>query len=164
YHFGFHVAAAVWSWTTGAPAPDAVLIVGQLVNAMAVLALYPLAVSLAEGSRLAGAVALLVAGLLSPLPAFYINWGRYTQLAGQALLPAFVFFLDRAWNERDRITPSAVALLSLLLAGLALTHYRVALLAGAAVVAWSGVALWTWRREAREWRSRALRLVGGLAL
>jgi len=163
YHFGFHAACATWAWVTGANAPEAVLVVGQIVNVIAVVALYPLAFALSGGSRLAGAVALLVAGLLSPMPAFYVSWGRYTQLAGQAILPAFLFALDRWWSEASRPRRGTLGLVALLLAGLALTHYRVLLLAVAAVLAWSGVALWTWRREPREWRARAIRLGGACA-
>ena len=41
YHFGFHASAAVWSWLTGLPAPQAVLVCGQVINVLAVLAFFP---------------------------------------------------------------------------------------------------------------------------
>jgi hypothetical protein len=123
YHFGFHSAVAAFHWITGASMPRATLWVGQVVNVLAVLALYPLAVRVGK-SRWAGVGALFVAGLLSPMPMFYINWGRYTQLAGQVILPAAILI---AWmvleaRARDR---RLLTLAWLAWGGLALTHYRV---------------------------------------
>ncbi len=133
YHFGFHTAAAVLAWAMGLPAPQAVLWAGQVLNVLAVLALYPLAWKLG-GTRWAGLTAVLIAGLLSPMPAYYANWGRYTQLAGQVILPAIMLL---AWHllEPPR-TPRGLALLTTLaLAGLTLTHYRVAAFAGVYLLA-----------------------------
>ncbi|MCX6036049.1 MAG: hypothetical protein NTV38_13930, partial [Chloroflexi bacterium] len=94
YHFGFHSAAAVFDWITRLDMSKAVLWVGQLLNVLAVIVLYPLATKVGC-SRWAGVVAVLVAGLLSPMPMFYVNWGRYTQLAGQVILPVAVWVI---WN------------------------------------------------------------------
>jgi hypothetical protein len=84
YHFGYHSAVAAVHWITRIPMVEATLWVGQLLNALAVLAVYPVAVRLG-GHRMAGLGAVLVAGLLSQQLAMYVNWGRYTQLAGQAI-------------------------------------------------------------------------------
>jgi hypothetical protein len=124
YHFGFHSLAAVLHWLTGLDTPQAVLVTGQLLNVLAVLSVYPLATLLGTASPWCGVLAVYIAGLLSPMPAYYANWGRYTQLAGQVMLPALVcliwlFTKESGWSRKK------VLLLSLLVAGLFLTHYRV---------------------------------------
>ncbi|MEW5871896.1 MAG: hypothetical protein AB1894_21690 [Chloroflexota bacterium] len=127
YHFGFHILAAAFQWITRLPVQQAVLWTGQILNALAVVSLLPL-VMLPRRSLWAGLVAILLAGLLSPMPMYYVNWSRYTQLAAQVILPAFV---AAAWSlfEAKPIQKSAGLAACLLLAGLALTHYRVLLLA-----------------------------------
>jgi hypothetical protein len=122
-HFGFHANAAVFSWMSGLTAAKSVLIVGQILNALAVFSLYPLALKLTKGNRWAGVGALLAAGVLSPLPAVYVNWGRYPQLAGQMILSAVLFFLLQRFPERKRLIPQAL-IVSLLLAGMMVSYYR----------------------------------------
>jgi hypothetical protein len=127
YHFGFHSLAAVFGWAAGLDAPQAVIWFGQILNGLAILALYPLAVHLYR-NRWAGVVAILVGGLLVQMPMFYINWGRYTQLAGQAILPVVMILVWSAMSggEKKRKT---ILLTGLAVGGLALTHYRVLILA-----------------------------------
>ncbi len=134
YHFGFHSLVAVFHWLTGLPLPAATLWTGQIVNLLALLTLAPLAVRLGR-SRWAAVVALLVAGLLSPMPQAYLNWGRYTQLAGQAILPVAVF-LAIALLEKRSLDKSLLAILALLLGGLALSHYRILIFAALFFVAY----------------------------
>ncbi|HUF37323.1 MAG TPA: hypothetical protein VMN57_02260 [Anaerolineales bacterium] len=131
YHYGFHTTAAVMSWVLGLDAARSVLWAGQIFNFLAVAALAPLVGALLEREPekaspawLPGLVAVVAAGLLAPMPAFYTNWGRYTQVAGQFLMVVWmVVALDlfrsgrRDWR---REIPGWI-----LLAGLALTHYRV---------------------------------------
>jgi hypothetical protein len=117
-----------------------------------VLTLYPLAVRL-SGSRWAGVLAVLVAGLLSPMPMFYVNWGRYTQLAGQAILPVAMVVAWSALDSRERNWRLFV-LSWILVSGLAMTHYRVLIFFVVFAVAWG---LLTIRRP--NWR----RSLGGLA-
>jgi hypothetical protein len=59
----------------------------------------------------------------------YTNWGRYTQLAGQVILPAAVWF---AWDaiERPGRRRGLLVLAMLVAGGLALTHYRVLIFYG----------------------------------
>ena len=129
YHFGFHADAAFvqWAtgWLTGNPTPRTVVLVGQFLNALAALGLYPLALRL-SGRRWAGVIAVLIAGLLMPMPAFYVNWGRYTQLAGQAMLPAVLWLLLEA-VDGPLARPRAWLLAGLAVGGLGLTHYRIVL-------------------------------------
>lgn len=86
YHFGFHSNVALFHWLTGMPVLESVIIVGQILNALAPLMIYPLVRRLG-GTEWAGVIAVLIASLLSPMPARYVNWGRYTQLAGMVVLP-----------------------------------------------------------------------------
>jgi hypothetical protein len=68
------------------------------------------------------------------MPMYYVNWGRYTQLAGQVILPGVIFL---AWLALE-IKTRDWRLLSLVwigLAGLALTHYLVTIFAGLFFVA-----------------------------
>ena len=127
YHFGFHSAVAVFEWLSITATTDAVLWVGQFLNVAAVLVLYPLATKIAR-NRWAGAAAVLVAGLLTPMPMYYVNWGRYTQLAGQVILPAAILIawelLSSGPSRRTAWIAGAIAW-----SGLALTHYRVLILA-----------------------------------
>jgi hypothetical protein len=66
---------------TGVEIAEATLLTGQIINVLAVLTLYPLSVHLAKGSRWAGVGAVLIAGIVSPMPAYYVNWGRLRNLA-----------------------------------------------------------------------------------
>jgi hypothetical protein len=127
YHFGFHSAVAAFHWVSGLNLPRATLWTGQILNGMAVLSIYPLAVRLG-GNRWAGVGAVIVAGLLSPMPMFYVNWGRYTQLAGQAILPVVVFFVWTFFEKRT-LNWKLLILICLSLGGLALTHYRILMVA-----------------------------------
>ena len=132
--FGFSAFAALFAWLTGLGSVKATLIVGQIINGLAVLVLYPLAVRIAKGNRWAGIGAVLVAGLLMPMPAFYVNWGRYAQLAGQAVLPVAFWLVWQALapssspllNQKSSVTGAraAIGLSALTLAGMLLSSYR----------------------------------------
>lgn len=128
YHFGFHTLTAGLHYLTGLEVPAATLWTGQLVNGLAVVCLYPLATRLGR-SPWAGVVSVLLAGLLVPMPMHYVNWGRYTQLAGQVILVAAIYLI---WDsmEGDNRGWRLPVLASITLAGLALTHLRVVIIAG----------------------------------
>jgi hypothetical protein len=151
YHFGFHSASAVLHWLTGLSPIKSTLWAGQLLNGLAILALYPLATRV-TGSRWGGVWAVLLAGLLSPMPMSYTNWGRYTQLAGQAILPAAAWLTWEAVDKPER-DGRLLALTILVGGGLALTHYRVLIFYGVFVLA---LALVTLRRD--TWREMFFRL------
>ncbi|HEC61261.1 MAG TPA: DUF1616 domain-containing protein [bacterium] len=127
YHFGFHALAAVFHWVTRMALPQTVLWTGQILNGLAVICLYPLAMRIGR-TRWAGFAAVLIAGLLSTTPMFYVNWGRYTQLAGQVVLSSVVLL---AWETFESKTNKwrLIGLSWVALGGLALTHYRVLIFA-----------------------------------
>jgi hypothetical protein len=146
YHFGFHSLVAVYHWISGLNVEKSVLWTGQLINILAIIGLYPLAWKITK-NRWAGVIAMLVAGLLSPMPMSYVNWGRYTQLAGQVILPTAIWIswslLEKAVSSASDITRRQkyfswrylfnsaggnLALAWFIFAGMALTHYRVLIL------------------------------------
>lgn len=127
YHFGFHSLSAVFIWLSGVSTPLGVLWTGQILNILAVISVGGLAARLVK-HPIAPVIALLCAGLLLNMPGIYVNWGRYTQLAGQVLLAPVVWL---AWEalEQPKISIKLLSLATLCLAGLALTHYRIIILA-----------------------------------
>jgi len=159
-HFGFPATVALLSWMTGLEIPRATLLTGQLVNGLAVLTVYPLAVRLARGNRWAGVGAVLIAGMLSPMPAYYVNWGRFAQLAGQAVLPVALWLL---WDsvDRERVAWGPLFLAGLALGGMILHYYRMPFYYATFVLAWLvGWGLPEWKANGRRW----LGVLGRMAL
>jgi hypothetical protein len=176
-HYGFSASAALLAWLTGSAVPAATLLAGQLLNVLAVLSLYPLAARISGGDRWAGVGTVLLAGLLSPMPAYYVNWGRYAQLAGQAVLPVALWLLWELLPGRHQaetagegalaavrtgVSSRRVLLLSgLVLAGLLLNYYRIAFYYAAFVIVWlAGWGLPRLRLGPRQWAA----ILGRLAL
>ena len=169
YHAGFHLLCAWFAWAvppgaTPLSASSAILLGAQWINVMAVLMVGLLAEGLARWrvrpqlAQIAALLALLIAGLLSPMPGFYVNWGRYTQLAGQIFLPAALLWSIRSWQPDQR--RRWLLLTVLVVSGLALTHYRVLIMYAVTVPLLLLFALW---RSQIEWRD-SLRKVAGRAI
>ena len=161
YHFGFHANVAFFQWATrwltGNATPRAIVLVGQLLNTLAVLSLYPLAIRLSGGQRWTGVAAVLVGGLLMRMPAFYVNWGRYTQLTAQAILPVTLWLFIEA-VEYPELSIRRWALAGLALAGLGLTHYRVTAFVPCFLFPYLGWRFWLLRQD----RHQAGKLLTGL--
>ena len=137
YHFGVHALTAWYFWITGVPMLQGMVILGQLLNVVVVPTTYLFATRLFSG-RVAGLAATVVVALISHMPAQFVNWGRFTQLDGQMLLPiAAVLYLAllRAPAPRYRVLWLTVAAF----AGLFVAHYRVFLFG----VMFAGL-LWGW--------------------
>ncbi len=138
YHFGFHSALASFTWLTGLEIPEGMLIFGQVLNAMIVFAVYLLAKTLTQ-NRPAALTAALISGLFTLMPAYFVSWGRYTQLAGLLVLPAAFAIWVEISKTRD-ISPNKNISLWLigpvLFAGQFLIHYRVAAFLGAMILAY----------------------------
>ncbi|MCS7247287.1 MAG: hypothetical protein NZ840_03500 [Anaerolineales bacterium] len=138
YHFGFHAAVAVYALLGGLSAAKATLVVGQILNVFAVTSLSALSWKISKGNRWATLFSWVLAGFVFFMPMYYTNWGRYTQLCGQVLLPIVVLLLwelmekgyyegskkwgvkwvrERPWRE--------ILLVAVVTSGLALIHYRV---------------------------------------
>jgi hypothetical protein len=158
YHFGFHTAVSLYHWLTAEKVLPSVIIIGQIMNGLAVLSLYPLAVKVSN-SRWAGVIAVLIAGLISPMPGFYLNWGRYVQLAGQVILPPAIWLVwtvlevpPRGLVAVQRRRLGLAVLAGLTAAGLMLTHYRVMIFFLLFLpLAWAVSTVVAWRRGERPW-------------
>jgi hypothetical protein len=120
YHYAFHALAGAFSTVAGLNAQDAVLYLGQIINAGIALAVYRLGVALWADWRKAALGAILVA-FVSQMPAYYVTWGRYTLLTGMLLLPlAMATALDMYNKGANR---ARLATLAVLTAGILLSHY-----------------------------------------
>lgn len=124
YHYGFHSVTAAFAWLSGLTIPDAMLVLGQIISVVTCLGVYAFGAYLFR-SRLAGVVGALLTGLVSYLPAYYVSWGRYTQLAGMALMPVAATCAIE-WLRSGKHDSRLLILAALLNAGLFLTHARVA--------------------------------------
>ena len=183
YHFGFHSLVAAFHWLTGLEIPRAMLVVGQVINGLMVLSAY-LLVKCLTGRRLAGLFGSLIVGLISFMPAYYVSWGRYTQLAGLALLPTAIAFTMRSVGRSpacprrrldsgkpSRLQPPTsnlqpptsnlqLPIAAVSVAGLLLTHYRVLIFYGCFVLAYLLCETFTHRGEPsvllRHWGRAAM--------
>ena len=115
--------------------------IGQLMNILAVIALYPLG-KLVGQNRWGGLAAILFGGLLFAMPNSYTNWGRYTQLAGQVVLPSTILitwiliknYKEGKWSLADKKISFQILLVGWVFwCGLALIHIRVAVFAVMAI-------------------------------
>ncbi len=122
-HFGFHSLATVFAWISNLSASQTVLWVGQISNALAALSLYPIAFKVSGKRKWAGVIAITFAGLILRYPNYYVNWGRYAQLSGQVLLPLVGFLLVEVLFSKET-NISQLAIVSILLGGMALSYYR----------------------------------------
>ena len=140
YHYAFHAVAAVFAfWARLAP-DQAVLILGQVLNAAICLSVYRLSMTLWKDVRRAAAAALLVAFVFH-MPAYYLTWGRYTLLTGLVLLPlamAAAFEISRS----DTLHTEALLRLGVLTGGLFLAHYLAAILLAVFLVLLGLERLW----------------------
>ncbi len=134
YHFGFHSVTAVFTWLTGLDIPTAMLIAGQVMNTLVAVGVYLLTARL-TGRRSAGLVAMTVVGTVSLMPAYYLTWGRYTQLTGLALLPAAAVLAFDAIDARPPVG-RRIVLGGFAAGALFVTHYRVLLMYAALVAAY----------------------------
>ncbi|MBN1483796.1 MAG: hypothetical protein JXA37_03670, partial [Chloroflexia bacterium] len=124
YHFGFQSLVSLLHWLTGLRLPGALLLLGQALSGLASLPLY------AWGRRWgrsgwAGLAAAAVPAALSLMPSYYVSWSRYTQLAGLLILPVAVLLLEQLL-QKEGPPGWAEAVVGLVLAGIVLTHVRVA--------------------------------------
>ncbi|MEA3309339.1 MAG: DUF6541 family protein [Chloroflexota bacterium] len=165
YHYGFHAAVAYFSWLSGSNIIQSTLLIGQFYNIAMALQLYLFTRWLTQRRKTALFAALLIA-LVSNMPAYYVSWGRYTQLSGLLILPVAIILNIETVERRNKKT---LALAIFTLAGLILTHYRVLAFYVCFLAAWWLVKFWDTRPE---WRMRlrevpqylGIGLLAGLAL
>jgi hypothetical protein len=165
YHLGLYALTATVQSLAGVPPHAALLWTAQVLSGLCGLGVY-LVIDRSVG-RVPAVIGAICAGLLSHQPAFYVNWGRFTQLAAQTiLLPAWLLTWDvlhdvggdhRADARPDRALPGAFA--SLLIAGVFLLHLRVAFFLALLLALTFAAELWRARHVPRG--ARSLLLVAG---
>lgn len=129
YHFGFHAFVYAVNEFGQLPYEIATPVLSQFLVAFSgMTAAY--FVERLTGKAWAGLAAAATLGLGLVFPAYLIQWGRYPQAAGLMLLPVFLAELI-SWKRAESRRTTA-AFLGLLAAGIALTHYRMAILAALA--------------------------------
>lgn len=150
YHWGYHVFVAALIRLSGAGLPQTMLWSGQVLNALHALAAAGLAAYLWK-RPVAGIVAAIVVGVISIMPAYYVSWGRYTQLTGLLLLAPLI----ASWLELLRAPSWRMAVVqALLLAGLSLIHFVVLIFALLFMVVSGGA--WLFRAERPAFRASLL--------
>lgn len=157
YHLGLYSLTASTEWLAQIPAHSALLWTAQALNGLCGLGVF-LVLDRTVG-RTGAIVGAVVAGLLSFQPAFYVNWGRFTQLASQTILLIAWLVTWRAiagWKQfrvQRTVTIWNTVLASVLTAAVFLLHFRVAAfylpLLGLVVV-------WEFYRAGRERQRRAI--------
>jgi len=97
YHLGLYGLTGLVTQMLALPAHTALLWTAQTLNTLSVAGVFLLLDRYA--GRSGAIVGMLVVGLLSHQPAFYANWGRFTQLSSQTLLLiAWVMVIDAIYS------------------------------------------------------------------
>jgi hypothetical protein len=133
YHYGFHALVAFTHWVTGAPIPGLLPVVGQIMGAAIVPAIYALTVQLTRRPA-AGIWAALLAGFVNTQPAYYVFWGRYPFVMSHVLLIAILC----CWLHvlaLPRLSWRPILLAGIASAALAHTHYQTTIFAALFIMA-----------------------------
>jgi hypothetical protein len=161
YHFGYHAVMAVIGWLSGISLLRIVLLSGAVWVALAALSVAFLVERL-TGSRWGGVIAATVTGLTCVFPTHMLTWGRYPQLTGLVLLPAWLGLALSFFGRGTGLFPETqtreaaatglpgwrgIAILSLLSAGMGFAHYRVALITVAGFLTLIPFFLWRYFRQ-----------------
>lgn len=167
YHLGLYALTATLQWLAQVPAHTALLWTAQALNGLCGLGVY--LVLDRQSGRKGAVIGAVIVGLLSHQPALYVNWGRFTQISAQAILPIAwqvtrEIIADpspRSWPPRGWQALCA----AMLTAAVALLHFRVGifylLLLGSGEI----VDLWlAYRKRTTRHLLTQLLIVGIIAL
>jgi len=131
YHLGLYALSGPLEILANIPGHTAVLWMGQALNGLCGIGVF-LFLDRKVG-RIGAIAGMIVAGLVSIMPAYYFNWGRYTQVGSQAILLIAAFATwetIRAWRVEWPVNKGSLILLtlmaSLLNASVFLIHFQVA--------------------------------------
>lgn len=131
YHLGLYALTGSFQILTHLPAHTALLWTAQALNGLCGLGVF-FALDKHVG-RFGAVVGVAVVGLFSHMPAWYVNWGRFTQLASQTiLLIAWVVTWEalKAWKTDWSVQRPTLlwqsGLAALLNGAVFLFHFRVA--------------------------------------
>ncbi len=132
YHLGLYSLSATVQWLAQVPAHTALLWTAQMLNGLCGMGVY-LVLDRKVG-RVGAVVGAAVVGLLSHQPAFYVNWGRFTQIASQTIL--LIAWLvtweaiaswEHPWQECKTRILWNTACAAVLTGAVFLLHFRVAI-------------------------------------
>jgi len=156
YHFGFHSVAAMIGRLTGAGSQEVVLVLGQVLNVLCATSAYLLAKRMSR-SRMAGFFTFVLVAFISTMPAYYVSWGRYTQLTGMVILPVAMIAFMRVPESREHCWRDVI-LAAFLATGLFLSHYRVTIFYASFCLVYT--AIWAWgKRSNSKWLVRGLKSI-----
>lgn len=130
YHWGYHAFLAWFGWVSGRQDPFQIaqdlLFTGQVLNTLIVFPLYSAGRTLFN-SRRAGLFCAVLGSLISWFPAYYVAWGRYTQLAGVIICMTVGVEL---WRLHQNHNWGRFLLCVLLISGAFLVHVRLFIFGG----------------------------------
>jgi len=155
YHLGLYALTASLQWLARVPAHTALLWVSQFLNGICGVGVYLLLDRYA--GRRAALVGAVVAGLLVQHPAFYFNWGRFTQVAAQAVLfIAWTVVLDalKYAVDEEKLPFQKLLVAAFLSGSVFLLHFRVAAFYGVLVI------VGTLRLGLQAWRCKRIKAWG----
>jgi hypothetical protein len=133
YHLGLYALTAPLKLLTGLRSDQALLWMCQFLNGIAGIGSFLILDKLL--SRKSAIAGLAFVGLLSVFPNYYVNWGRFTQLAGQVLLfPAVIIYWEHLlhigeaseFSRTSNMDWIAIFLSGLTAGAVCLLHFRVA--------------------------------------
>lgn len=149
YHLGLYALTATTQWLAQVPAHTALLWTAQALNGLCGLGVYVVLDRYA--GRRAALIGAVVAGLLGQHPALYVNWGRFTQVAAQAIMliswAVTLDALEGAVNDAN-LPLGKLFLAAFLSGGVFLLHFRAAIFYGVLVVV-GCLRLGLWARQVR---------------
>lgn len=122
-HFGFHSLATVYAWISNSSASQAVVWMGQILNILSALTIFPIAKRIANQNKWAGILAVIFAALIFKYPHFYVNWGRYAQLSGLVVLPVAAFLLNDGLFSKESGYKDLL-IIPVVLGGMTMLYFR----------------------------------------
>jgi hypothetical protein len=154
YHFGFHSLAALIGLANGVSGREAVALAAPFANALVAPSFFFLALATGLGPRV-GLLSAGVVALVGPYPAALLDLGRAPQADALAIAPMALGLVALLWRSvpartlnSSWISPRLAIAVGIALAGLFLTHYRIALFLGTmAVLGVVGTGVWLLRTK-----------------
>lgn len=125
YHFAFHAVTAFFSVLSGLAPEQAVLMLGQVINACVGISVYALAKAMSKNWRI-GLLSAFFVTFATKMPGYYLTWGRYTLLMGVTILPVAMAEVMQVKERHEHWWQ--ITGLTLLTAGTLLSHYFAAFL------------------------------------
>ena len=130
YHLGLYALSGPLEILANIPGHSALLWMGQVLNGLCGIGVFLLLDR--KVGRIGAIAGMVIAGLVSIMPAFYFNWGRYTQVASQSILliaGLVTWEAVRAWRLEWPVNKASLIMLALLAAmlnaGFFLLHFQV---------------------------------------